>query len=42
MLAFLPLAFLVRRTRSYRVGMWLASAAMVVIALDWAVTRLAA
>lgn len=41
-LAFLPLAFLVHRTRSYRVGMWLASAAMVVIALDWAVTRLAA
>lgn len=40
--AFLPLAFLVRRTRGYRVVMIVGSAAMVVLGLHWAVTRLAA
>jgi hypothetical protein len=37
--AFLPLAFLVRRSRGYRVALWLASAAMVAVALYWSVQR---
>jgi hypothetical protein len=40
--AFLPLAFLVRRTVAYRVVLYAGSAAIVAIALRWSVERLAA
>ncbi|MEZ4360592.1 MAG: HupE/UreJ family protein [Kofleriaceae bacterium] len=36
---FLPLAFLARGSRAYRVTMWLASAAMLVVALRWSLER---
>ena len=40
--AFLPLAFLARRTRAYRVVLLAASIAMVVVALHWALERVTA
>ena len=40
--AFLPLAFLVRHTRGYRIAMVIGSAAMVVLATHWAIARLTA
>lgn len=36
---FLPLAFVVRRTSSYRIAMWTASVAMCAIAIHWSIER---
>lgn len=39
---FLPLAFVARRTRAYRIAMFVASIAMVAVALHWALDRFTA
>jgi hypothetical protein len=37
--AFLPVAFLVRRTGAYRFAMWAASGAMCIVAVRWSIER---